>query len=155
MCGRNGITLNPDKFDFAQDHVEFAGFEITEDSVRPCSKCINFIKSIADFPTPKTITDIRSWLGLVNQVSYAFGMADKMLRFRELLKPNKKFMWDDELDLLFNKSKDVIIREIDEGVRILTRANQHALQPTGQRQVLDFGSSRNTVLVLDKNPFAA
>ena len=124
MCGRNGITLNPDKFDFAQDHVEFAGFEIIEDSVRPCSK---FIKAIADFPTPKTITDIRSWFGLINQVSYAFSMADKMLPFRELLKPNKKFIWDDKLDLLFNESKDVIIREIDEGVRIFNKSKPTCL----------------------------
>ena len=30
-CGNNGITLNPDKFVFAQDYIEFAGFEITSD----------------------------------------------------------------------------------------------------------------------------
>ena len=32
-CGRHGITLNPEKFRFAQDEVEFAGFEITNDTV--------------------------------------------------------------------------------------------------------------------------
>ena len=29
ICGRNGITLNPEKFVFAQDEVDFTGFEIT------------------------------------------------------------------------------------------------------------------------------
>ena len=33
ICGRHGITLNPDKFRVAQD-VEFAGFEITNDTMR-------------------------------------------------------------------------------------------------------------------------
>ena len=28
--------LNPEKFKFAQDVVEFAGFEITRDTVSPC-----------------------------------------------------------------------------------------------------------------------
>ena len=36
MCGRHGITLNPDKFKFALDKVEFAGFEIASNTVRPC-----------------------------------------------------------------------------------------------------------------------
>ena len=33
----------------------------------------------------------------MNQVSYAFSMADTMLPFRELLKPSNKFHWDDTL----------------------------------------------------------
>ena len=80
-CGRHRITLNLEKFHFAQDEVEFAGFEITDDTLRPCKR---YIRAIADFPTPQSLTDIRSWFGLVNQVSYAFSMADVMLPFREL-----------------------------------------------------------------------
>ena len=80
-CGRHGITLNPEKFRFAQDEVEFAGFKITNDTIQPCKR---YIRAIADFPTPWSLTDIRSWFGLVNQISYAFSMADAMLPFREL-----------------------------------------------------------------------
>ena len=29
LCGKNGIVLNPKKFTFAADEVEFAGFEIS------------------------------------------------------------------------------------------------------------------------------
>eukprot|EP00111_Clytia_hemisphaerica_P021586 TCONS_00063478-protein len=50
LCARNGIILNPDKFTFGADTVEFAGFEITPTSVRPNEK---IIKAIMDFPTPK------------------------------------------------------------------------------------------------------
>ena len=38
VCGRNSITLNPDKCLFSQEEVEFAGFTITMDNVRLCSK---------------------------------------------------------------------------------------------------------------------
>ena len=61
-CGRNGVMLNPDKFVFAKDKVEFAGFEITIESVRPSLK---YLRAILDFPTPKNITDDRSWFGLI------------------------------------------------------------------------------------------
>ena len=57
ICGRNGITLNPDKFTFAQDVVEFAEFEITRDIVHPCNR---FLRAITEFPTPTNITDVRS-----------------------------------------------------------------------------------------------
>ncbi len=38
ICGRHGITLNPDKFHFAKEDVEFAGFEIGNNTVKPCKK---------------------------------------------------------------------------------------------------------------------
>jgi hypothetical protein len=124
ICGRNGITLNPEKFVFAQDIVEFAGFEITLDSVRPCKK---YLQAISDFPTPKNITDMRSWFGLVNQVSYAFSMADRMQPFRQLLKPGTPFNWDSHLDSLFQESKAVIVSEIEDCVRIFDKTKPTCL----------------------------
>ena len=115
ICGRYGITLNPEKFVFGCDTIEFAGFEITPDSVRPCKQYLN---AILEFPTPRTITDVRSWFGLLNQVSYAFSVADRMLPFRQLLRFGTPFKWTDELNNLFEESKLVIIQEIEEGVKI-------------------------------------
>lgn len=55
ICATNGVTLNPEKFHFAEDSVEFAGFEITPTTVKPCRK---YIRAITDFPTPKNLTDV-------------------------------------------------------------------------------------------------
>ena len=118
LCGRNGIILNPDKFIFAADQVEFAGFEVTMTNVQPCDR---FIRGILDFPTPKSITDIRSWFGLVNQASYAFSMADSMLPFRSLLQPGIKFDWTQTLDNAFHNSKLAIAKEIEKGVCIFDK----------------------------------
>ena len=115
LCGKHGIILNPSKFALAEDTVEFAGFEITPDSVRPSRK---YLQAILDFPTPTSITDIRSWFGLVNQVSYAFSMTNRMLPFRQLLQPSTPFHWTPELQQLFEESKRVIVRDIERGVRI-------------------------------------
>ena len=124
ICGRNGITLNPEKFVFGQETVEFAGFEITPDSVRPCKK---FLQAIMDFPTPRNITDIRSWFGLINQVSYTFSMTDRLLPFRDFLKPGNPFYWNDHLSELLEESKRVIISEIEEGVRIFDKTKPTCL----------------------------
>ena len=58
------------------------------DTVRSCMK---ILQAIMAFPTPKNVTDIRSWFGLVNQVAYAFSMTERMLPFRDLLKPSTPF----------------------------------------------------------------
>ena len=115
LCGRNGITLNPRKFQFAQDTVDFAGVSITPTNVKPLTK---FLDSIEKFPTPSDITGARAWFGLVNQGAYAFSMAKRMQPFRHLLKPKSQFKWTDELDSLFQESKKVIIQEMKDGVRL-------------------------------------
>ena len=124
LCGKNGITLNPDKFVFAKDTVEFAGFEISKSTVRPCPKLFD---AIDRFPTPTNITDIRSWHGLVNQVSYNFSSADVMLPFRNLLSPKIEFKWTPELNDAFLKSKRKIISEIKKGVAIFDKSRPTCL----------------------------
>ena len=111
LCARNGITLNPAKFQFAEDEAEFAGLTITPTNVKPSDK---FLDSVANFPRPKDITGARAWFGLVNQGAYAFSMAKRMKPFRHLLKPKVKFEWTEELDSLFEESKQVIIDEMKE-----------------------------------------
>ena len=134
LCGRHGITLNPDKFVFGSDTMEFTGFEITPDSV-PCKR---YLDAIRNFPTPTNTTDIRSWFGLVNQVSCAFAMADRMLPFGELLKPGIPFHWDDTLNSLFNESKAAIISEIEEGVRIFDKSKPTCLATDWSKNGIGF-----------------
>jgi hypothetical protein len=42
-CARNGIILNPKKFHFVKEAVEFAGIKITMDSVKPSEKHLQAI----------------------------------------------------------------------------------------------------------------
>ncbi|CAC5357497.1 unnamed protein product [Mytilus coruscus] len=72
LCARNGITLNPKKFQFAQDTVNFAGLTITQTNIRPSTK---FLDAICNFPTPTDITGARAWFGFINIGAYAFAIA--------------------------------------------------------------------------------
>lgn len=119
MCARNGITLNPKKFQFALDTVDFAGLTITPTNIRPSAK---FLDAIRDFPIPTDITGARAWFGLINQGAYAFAMTKQMKPFRALLKPSTQFNWTEELTSVFQQSKEVIIQEMKEGVRLFDPA---------------------------------
>ena len=70
-CARNGIVLNPEKFQFCQDTADFAGLQVSPTSVMPSAK---ILQSIANFPAPSDITGARAWFGLVNQGSFAFSL---------------------------------------------------------------------------------
>ena len=52
LCADNGIVFNKEKFEFAKDVVDFAGFEIIEDGFRPPARIIEAIKS-RTFPNQK------------------------------------------------------------------------------------------------------
>lgn len=84
--------------------------------------CRKYLDAIRDFPTPTNITDVRSWFGLINQVSYAFAANERILPFCQLLKPGAPFVWDNDLNNLFEESKSMIIDEIEEGVRIFDKS---------------------------------
>ena len=107
--------FNPDKFMFGKGEVNFGGFTITDDGVKPTSAMID---AIANFPTPTDITGICSWFGLVNQVAYSFAQADIMSLFCKFLSSkNKKFYWVSSLDQIFDKSKWKIVDLIIESVK--------------------------------------
>ncbi|XP_043194744.1 uncharacterized protein LOC122366489 [Amphibalanus amphitrite] len=64
-CDQHGITLNPDKCQFAEDEVEFCVFRINSAGYTADGKKVRAIQA---FPRPGNITDLRSFLGLVTQL---------------------------------------------------------------------------------------
>ena len=69
VTGSHGIVQNAKKFKWGRRELENVGFWVMEDGVRPSDETLTAIR---EFPRPTDITGIRSWYGLVEQVSYAF-----------------------------------------------------------------------------------
>ena len=93
-----GILMNPDKLQFAEKTLIFAGFRVLQSSIEPLSKYIDAIKH---FPSPASTTDIRSWFGLRNQVANYAQLRDAMTAFKRFLSPRCKFTWSQELEHAF------------------------------------------------------
>ena len=113
-CSKAGCIFNPQKFQFAQETVDFLGFRITPNGMKPHP---DFLRTIQEFPTPKNITDVRSWFGLIGQVSYAFAATNTMEPFRKLLSSKLPFYWSTELEEAFILSKSEIVKQCELGVR--------------------------------------
>ncbi|KAG0711505.1 Retrovirus-related Pol polyprotein from transposon gypsy [Chionoecetes opilio] len=84
-CARAGITLKPEKFRFCRREAEFVGFHLGWEHYQPTSERLAAIREFA-MPDRPTITDIRSWHGMVNQLAPFLATAPVMEPFRELLK---------------------------------------------------------------------
>ena len=115
LMGKNGVILNEEKLQFCKKEVNFAGFRLTETNVAPLPK---YLDSIRNFPTPSNLTDIRSWFGLVNQVSHYAHLRDLVKPFKGFLSPKVEFYWDGYLNKIFQESKLLIIKAIEKGVEI-------------------------------------
>lgn len=56
------MKVQPDKSEFLKKSVEFLGYVITKDGIKPNPKKI---ESIEKWPEPKTVKELRSFLGLI------------------------------------------------------------------------------------------
>ena len=54
LVGQNGVTLNPEKFQFCREEILFAGFVITKEEVKPPTK---ILESIRKFNHPTNISE--------------------------------------------------------------------------------------------------
>ena len=105
-CAKNSIVLNREKFQFCQDMVQFGRLQITPSGITPSESMLEVILS---FPIPRTLTNARSWFGLVNQVAWAYSLGPVMLPVRALVKRDSRFVWDKSHEDAFDHSKKVIV----------------------------------------------
>ena len=116
LCGQNGVTLNPTKFKFCRKEIEFCGFYLSWDGFKPSEEMISSIKDFA-MPENPTISDIRAWFGLINQLTPFLITTELMKPFRELLKSISKFVyWDVVLQSAFEQTKQEICKLIETGL---------------------------------------
>nr|XP_027210281.1 uncharacterized protein LOC113803674 [Penaeus vannamei] len=108
-CMENGVTLRPDKLHFCKRSVTFAGYVLDWEEYHLSKE---LVRSIMEFtmPTKPTLTNVRAWFGLVNQVAPFIVVAPFKDPFRELLKkPVAKLVdWDEQLQAIFSSVKDTI-----------------------------------------------
>ena len=113
--GTNGIIQCPEKFQFGSKTVDWAGFTIGPDSVKPLSK---HTEAVRLYPTPVNITDLRSFMALLQQVAYCYAISPAVSQFRHLLKPTEPWKWTKEINETFEQAKKVIAEKVEEGVRL-------------------------------------
>jgi len=101
-CKEAGIVLNHKKVQIGSE-VVFGGFKLNEEGY-----CLDpsLHDAIRKFPTPTNLTELRSFLGLINQTtSFTDKIAELASPLKELLKKKVDFVWTPEHQEAFEKAR--------------------------------------------------
>lgn len=109
LCSSNGIHLNAPKCKFFQLKVKFLGFEI---DVEGLHKTKEKVKAVLEAPIPTTVTEVKSFMGLVNfYVKFCPNIATVAHPLYELTKKDSSLTWTPECEKAFQLVKEEIASE--------------------------------------------
>ena len=127
-CAELNIAISEKKFECGEK-VQFAGFVLSSSGISPDPEKV---QGIADFPVPKNTTDIRSFLGMANQLAnYLPDLAHNQTKMNSLLKKGVQFLWLPDHQAEFEMIKklltsDLVVKPFEVGLRteLLTDASR-------------------------------
>ncbi|UYV79967.1 K02A2.6-like [Cordylochernes scorpioides] len=102
-----GLTLNASKCRFAYTELLILGHVVSNEGIAPDPEKII---SIRKFPTPRTVKDVRAFLGLCSYYRRFIREFSKVaLPLQILTRKNHSFAWGEEQELSFNSLKNKLI----------------------------------------------
>ena len=101
--GKANLLLSANKCDFAKPCAEFLGFTFSADGYRPAEKHVDAISS---YPRPKTVKQLRTFLGLVNYFrKFLQKRAEICAPLNALTRKNAVFHWSKQCEESFQQIK--------------------------------------------------
>jgi len=88
------LKIEPDKCEFLKTELNYLGHIVTSEGVKPDP---NKVQAINDFPIPKNVTDVKSFLGLAGYYRQFIPQFSKIAKpLNDLLKKNNIWKWEQE-----------------------------------------------------------
>ena len=107
-CRQHAITLNPEKFVLLQNAVKYVGYMVDKDGIKADPRKL---EAISQFPQPSNITELRSFMGLANQLGgFTNQLSTAAGPLRDLLKQKNAFVWSSTHDEAFKQTKNILCR---------------------------------------------
>ena len=124
---------------FFQTEVTFAGFQLSSNGYQVDRSITD---AISNFPAPTSRTELRSFFGLVNQLSASTSTISSLLApLRPLLSTKNDFLWSPTHSQAFQAAKEYLtvapvlsFFDIDKPTRLCTDASRHGLGFVLQQQ---------------------
>lgn len=110
-----GITINLAKCEFGKSELDFLGFHVSQAGLRPLDKQL---KVISEFPRPKTVDELRRFLGMANFYRRHLPRAADIFRTlnAHLINAKKKdkslIQWTEESIEAFEQSKQCLLKAV-------------------------------------------
>ncbi|GBL80157.1 Transposon Ty3-I Gag-Pol polyprotein [Araneus ventricosus] len=102
------IKFNPDKLQYRVSEVKYVGQIISKSGIKPDP---DPIKAIVKMTTPKSKTEVRGLLGMINFLSKFIPNVSKVTApLREIIHENVEFNWGKEQEMSFENIKELLIK---------------------------------------------
>ena len=107
-CREHQITLSSGrKFSFARERVEWAGYVIGPGEISPDPAKL---EAITKFPAPTNITEMRRFMGMVEQMAeFSPHISAAATPLRPLLSPSNPFIWNADHEEAFESVKKTMV----------------------------------------------
>ena len=103
----SNITLNLNKCEFSKTEVKVLGNIVSANGISPDPEKI---EAIVNLPAPKNIREVRSFLGMVNQLSkFTEHLVNKTKPLRDLLSKKNSWTWGNAQESAFREIKECLI----------------------------------------------
>ena len=127
--------------------MEYLGFDVGKDGLKPS---LSKVKAIINCPTPETVTDVRSFLGLCSFYwKFIRWVSEIAAPLTNLTKKNKPWVWGDQEENVFNGLKKAMVTapvlqlpNFDKEFTVTTDASEVSVGAILQQ---DFGSGLQPV----------
>ena len=98
-----GLKLKPQKCMFGVNHIKYLGHNIGRKGIAPFEEKVQAVK---EFPTPTTMTQVKSFLGMANYYRKFIKDFSRLARpLNELTKKSKVFQWSEDCQNSFMELK--------------------------------------------------
>ncbi|XP_056857632.1 uncharacterized protein LOC108858710 [Raphanus sativus] len=106
ILNKYGMKLNPAKCTFGVSSGEFLGYIVTQRGIEASPKQIS---AVLDLPSPRNRREVqRLTIRIAALNRFISRSTDKCLPFYDLLRGNKKFIWDDRCEDAFTQLKQYL-----------------------------------------------
>ena len=101
------LKLSPKKCHFFKKQVKFLGHIVSENGV---STDPSKIQAVKDWPVPKNVKEVRSFVGLTSYYrKFISNYADKARPLHKITEKNQKFVWTESCQQSFEELKSALI----------------------------------------------
>ncbi|XP_041651122.1 uncharacterized protein K02A2.6-like [Cheilinus undulatus] len=101
-----GLRLKRNKCTFLQEQVEYLGHRVDRQGLHPVEKKV---KAIMEAPAPTNVTELKSYLGLLNYYNkFLPNLATLLAPLHELLRQDVKWTWKQKQEEAFQRSKALL-----------------------------------------------
>ena len=110
-CEKHNLKLNAEKCSFAVSEIEYLGYIITKEGIKPDPKKVAAIQNMT---RPTTVTEVRRLVGMVQYYRDLWEKRSHVLQpFTDLSggKKGAKIKWTEELEEAFAKVKQMVCKE--------------------------------------------